>query len=94
MPKTNLIKNGKLKGKETDKLASIERLSPPIPAKTLSRSMRSPNFSKQKHQFTPPIDKVCHTHRSLKTKAILKVFSKLKKSFPLSRLTTLIASSK
>jgi len=34
MPKTDLIKNGKLKGKETDKLASVKRLFFPIPAKT------------------------------------------------------------
>ena len=32
-PKTNPVKNDKLKDKNNDKLASIKRLSPPIPAK-------------------------------------------------------------
>ena len=33
-PKVNPVKNGKLKDKNNNKLASIERLLPPIPAKT------------------------------------------------------------
>ena len=45
--KTNPIKNGKAKKKDTDKPASIERLSPPIPTKTpRKRSTRSLSISK------------------------------------------------
>jgi len=49
MPKTNPIKNGKLKSKETDKLASVERVSFPIPVKTLKKINKISKFSKQKH---------------------------------------------
>lgn len=48
MPKMNLIKNGKLKGKETDKLASIKKLPFSIPAKTPKEVYKIFKFFKAK----------------------------------------------
>jgi len=46
--KTNPVKNGKLKDKDNDKLASIKRLSPSIPAKTLKEVNKISKFFKIK----------------------------------------------
>lgn len=56
MPKMNLIKNGKLKGKETDKLASIKKLPFSIPAKTPKEVYKIFKFFKAKAP-------VCTTNR-------------------------------
>ncbi len=48
MPKMNLVKNGKLKDKETDKLASVKRLFPSILAKTPKEINKISKFFKTK----------------------------------------------
>ena len=47
-PKTNLVKNGKPKGKDTDKLTNIERLLPPILTKTPKEINKISKFFKTK----------------------------------------------
>ena len=48
MPKMNPIKNGKSKDKDTNKLASVERLSFPIPIKTPKEVNETSKFFKAK----------------------------------------------
>jgi len=47
-PKTNLVKNSKPKGKDINKLASIERLPPPILTKTPKEINKISEFFKTK----------------------------------------------
>lgn len=60
IPKTNPVKNSNPKGKNADKLASIERLSLP------KRSKRSQNFSRQRHQLMLMLVGACHIYKPLR----------------------------
>ena len=82
MPKTNLIKNGKLKGKETDKLASIKRLSPLIPAKTPKKVNEIYKFFKAKAPvYTTDRQDMSYTQAS-KDRSNTESILKIKKVFP------------
>ena len=80
--KTNPVKSGKSKEKDTDKLASIERLPPPIPTKTFKEVNEISNFFRTKILAQANVSQGKSYMQASRTGSNTENILKIKEAFP------------